>query len=147
MLKNLFLFFVLLFSLNLTLIAQNTNTLVLPKPIPVLPPGNIKLLEGYTHIRKRGIDTSVGEISKPNGLIIHYDNGALAGRAAGYYCGNNQCLWYKHQQTNGKDVWIGLTKESQIVATFPEEYANFFRANQIAGRYCRFSVNDFNLRQ
>ena len=126
MLKNLSLLFIVLFSLILTVVAQNTKTLVLPKPAPDPPPGNIQLLEGYTHIRKRGIDTSVGEISKPNGLTISYDNGQLAGRAAGYYCGNGQCIWYKRQQTNGKDVWIGLTKDNQIIATFPDDYANFF---------------------
>lgn len=126
MLKNLFLLFSLSMSLTIPIFAQNTKTSVIPKPTPEPPPGNIKLLENYTHIKKRGIDTSVGEISKPNGLTIRYDNGFLAGRAAGYYCGNGQCNWYKNQKINGKDVWIGLTKEGMIIATFPEDNANFF---------------------
>jgi hypothetical protein len=126
MLKKLILLFGLLIVLNFSVFAQNTKTLVLPKPTPEPPPGNIKLLEGYTHIKKRGIDTSVGEISKSGGLTIRYDIGTLAGRAAGYNCGEGQCLWYKKQIINGRDVWIGLTKKGLIVATFPEIYVNFF---------------------
>jgi hypothetical protein len=131
MFKNLFLLISLSISLIIPIFAQNTKTLVLPKSTPEPPPGNIKLLENYTHIKKRGIDTSVGEISKLNGLTIRYDNGNLAGRAAGYYCGNGQCNWYKSQKINGKDVWIGLTKEGMIIATFPEDYANFFAQTKL----------------
>lgn len=109
--------------LMFSVFAQNTKN---PVPLNAPAPGNIKLLEGYRHVRKRGIDTSVGEISKPGGITIRYDNGLLAGRVAGSYCGNGQCLWYKRQQVNGKDLWIGLTKDGRILATFPEDYANFY---------------------
>jgi len=119
-------FFAVAFTITLTFpaISQNTKTLVLPKPDA--PPGNIQLLENYAHVKKRGIDTSVGEISKSGGMTIHYDNGVLAGRMAGYYCGTGQCLWYKQQKINGRDVWVGLTKGGTVVATFPEIYVNFY---------------------
>lgn len=126
MLNNLFVLFGFLIFLTFPVFAQNTKTFVFPTPTPVPPPGNIKLLEGYTHIKKQGIDTSVGEISKLNGITIRYDNGHLAGRVAGRYCGSGNCLWYKQQKINGRTVWIGLTKDERILATFPEIYVNFY---------------------
>jgi hypothetical protein len=126
MLRKSFLLFGLLIGLTFSSLAQNTKIFVFPTPTPVPPPGNIKLLEGYTHTKRQGIDTSVGEIGKPDGIVIRYDNGALAGRVAGRYCGSGKCLWYKKQVVNGLDIWIGLTNDGKIVATFPEKYANFY---------------------
>ena len=69
-------------------------------PMPDLPPGNISLLPDYVHVKKRGIDTAIGEISKSKGLTIQYDNGFLAGNYAwGRYGGLGERLaWYKEQQ-------------------------------------------------
>lgn len=107
-------------------LAQSFYTFAQSNQAPSPPPGNIKLLQGYVHIKKRGIDTSVGEISKPGGLTIQYDNGALAGRVAGYHCGRGECVWYKKQRVYGRDLWIGQTSKGTIFATFPEIYVNFY---------------------
>ena len=89
--------------------AQNTKTLILPKPAvapPDPPPDNITLLDGYIHIKNQGYDTSVGEISKPHGMTIRYDIGPLAGQSA-RKCGRKDlCHWYKAQQINGREVWL-----------------------------------------
>jgi hypothetical protein len=67
-----------------------------------------------------------GEISKPNGMVIRYDIGRMAGLFAGR-CGTlYECQWYKGQKINGREVWLSLTKDGRIFATFPKEYANFF---------------------
>lgn len=39
----------------------------------------ITMPEGYRHVEKRGIDSSVGEIITPSGISIGYDLGQLAG--------------------------------------------------------------------
>lgn len=120
----LLIFFVITMTFSVS--AQNTKNLILPKPTPDPPPGNIELFDGYTHTRKQGYDSSVGEISKPNGITIHYDIGQMAGRFAGRCRITNDCLWYKGQKINGREVWISLTKAGHITATFPKEYANFW---------------------
>lgn len=124
MLKRIPLIIVFVLAATLPALAQATKTLTLPKPTPPPPPGNIQLLDGYTHKVLQGVDTSVGEISKPGGMTIHYDNGRLAGFYA-RKCGEGGCLWYKRQLINGREVWLSLSKEGRIVATFPKEHANF----------------------
>ena len=126
--KTLFLVF-LVIALTFSVSAQNRKTLILPKspqPLPDPPPGNIQLLDGYTHVRKQGYDTSVGEIRKFDGMMIHYDNGRLAGIMASKCWAKNACLWYKAQKLGDREVYLGLTKEGQIIATFPKEFANFY---------------------
>jgi hypothetical protein len=129
MLKTISLLLFLVSTLTLSALGQNTKTLTLPKPTPTPsapPPGNIQLLSGYTHTRLQGTDTSVGEISKPDGMTIQYDNGRLAGLYARGCWSKDACLWYKSQKINGREVWLGLTKEGRIIATFPKEFANFY---------------------
>ena len=129
MMKKIFLLTFFLIALAFSASAQNTKTLILPKPTPTPsdpPPGNIELFDGYTHIRRQGIDSSVGEISKPNGITIRYDIGRMAGLFAGRCMATNECLWYKGQKINGREVWLSLTKDGRIYATFPKEYANFW---------------------
>jgi hypothetical protein len=41
------------------------------------PPFRIRLLPGYHHKTLQGIDTTVGQISKPHALLIEYDLGNL----------------------------------------------------------------------
>ena len=129
MMKKTFLLSFFLILLAFSASGQNTKTLVLPKPTPTPvapPPGDIELFDGYTHTPKRGIDSRVGEISKPDGITIRYDIGRMAGLFAGRCMANNECLWYKGQKINGRDVWLSLTKEGRVYATFPKEYANFW---------------------
>jgi hypothetical protein len=86
----------------------------------------MRLLEGYTHTPSQGIDTAVGRISKPGGMTIEYDNGAMAGQYARKCSSKSACLWFKRQWVGGREVWLGMTKEGEIIATFPKSSANFF---------------------
>lgn len=129
MIKKIFLLTFLVVTLTLAASAQATKTLTLPKPTPSpaeLPPGNIELLYGYTHTRRQGIDSRVGDISKPDGMTIRYDIGAMAGVNPDRCTYKNECLWYKRQIINGREVWLGLSKEGRAFATFPKENANFY---------------------
>ena len=129
MMKKIFLLVFFIIGMVFSASAQNTKTLILPKSTPMPkdpPPGNIELFDGYTHIRKEGIDSRIGEISQPNGITIHYDIGQMAGLFAGSCRATNDCLWYKAQKINGREVWISLTKTGLLAATFPKEYANFW---------------------
>ena len=129
MIKKIFLLTFLMIILTLAASAQTSKILTLPKPTPIpseLPPGNIELLDGYIHTRRRGIDSRVGDISKPDGLTIRYDIGLMAGVNPDKCAYKNECLWYKRQIINGKEVWLGLSKEERIFATFPKENANFY---------------------
>ncbi len=129
--KKILLLIFFVAALTFCVSAQTTKTLILPRPTPTSPvptPGNIELIENYTHTKRRGIDASVGEISKLDGLTISYLIGSNAEFAASRACGqkNSDCLWYKRQIIKGREVWLGLTKEGQLIATFPENRANFY---------------------
>jgi hypothetical protein len=41
------------------------------------------------------------------------------------------CQWFKRQVV-GREVWLGLTKEGQIIATFPNDSANFYAQTRSA---------------
>lgn len=124
---------------NLFLIAfavagiSQTEMPVIPTVTPtsvnnfVPPPGDMQLLPGYVHVRKRGIDTSVGDISKPSGLTIRYDNGFLASNQAWMHFRflGEKFDWYKEQKVNGLTLYLTRGKDGSIVATFPETCANF----------------------
>lgn len=120
------LLFVLLFCLfAFSVSAQDKQTKNQPKPSP--PPGRIKLLDGYTHFREQGIDTSVGRIKKEGGLDIAYDIGHLAGEYTNTCVRDkNNCVWFKEQKLELEVVKIALTKDGEIIATFPKTTANFF---------------------
>jgi len=103
--------------------AQDKKTRNLPKLSP--PPGGIKLLDGYVHIKEQGIDTWFGRIKKEGGLNITYDIGRLAGEYVILCLRDRTCAWYKEQQLKGGLVKIALTKDGRIIATFPKTTANF----------------------
>ncbi len=90
------------------------------------PPGNIRLLEGYVHTPRLGIDSTIGDIGKNGGLLIRYDIGEMSGFYTDYCNIQNACQWSKKQIIKGREVRIALTAENRIIATFPEDYANFF---------------------
>lgn len=120
----IFLVLFLMFSGN-----AQTNNRTLPEstsPTSEPPPGDIELLYGYSHIRHRSIDSRGGEITKSGGMTINYDIGIMAGLFAGRCAPRNECQWYKGQKINGREVWLSLTKDGRIFATFPKEYANFY---------------------
>lgn len=126
MLKKIFVVALFQIALTFSALAQDTKTLVSPKPTPDPPPGNIQLLENYLHIKAEAIDTEQGEISKPEGMKIYYQNGDVAGDHADNWCGKGECVWYKVQKINGCEVRLGLTKEGKVVARFPKDFANFY---------------------
>ncbi len=121
--KKKLLLFVLLFSLSiLSASAQDRKLNRLPKSPP---PGGIKLLAGYVHMKERGIDTWVGRIKKEGGLDILYDIGPLAGEYVNRCLRDQSCVWYKEQQLKGGLVKIALASDGRIIATFPKTTANF----------------------
>lgn len=126
---------VLISSLSFCVYSQ-TPTSKLPNDPPQIPkssdppPGGMTLLPGYTHTKKRGIDTAVGEISEPGGLTIRYDNGFLAGNVAwrmnGELPGRNvKVIWYQEQLVNGLHLYLIKGEDHSIYATFPETCSNF----------------------
>ncbi len=131
-----FIFFVILaFAFTTAIFAQDSNAArdsrILGSHIPIRvprnpPPGNIRLLEGYTHTPRLGIDSTIGDISKNGGLLIHYDIGELSGFYTDYCSIQNACQWTKKQSINGREVRIALTAQNRLIATFPQDYANFY---------------------
>ena len=89
-------------------------------------PGGMKLLPGYEHVPGCGIDTAAGDIKKEGGLTIGYDIGSLAGNAAMQYTDPKVSEWVKTEWINGYLVYIVLTKEKFLVASFNKAGANFF---------------------
>lgn len=115
-------------SVSYSFAQTKTITLPSPNPLPVsLPPGNIKLLPGYTHERKQGIDSRVGEISKTEGITIRYDIGRMAGNYIDsvYPREKQNLVWIKNQKINNHDLTIILLKDGSIYATFTDVTANF----------------------
>lgn len=128
--KKFYLLIIVVVALTLSSSAQDGKINTLPKPTPTPttpPPGNIELLSGYAHTPGKGIDSRVGAISKPDGLIIRYDIGRMAGEYT-RKCSEvkDACLWYKSQKIGDREFHLALTKEGKIIATFPQESANFF---------------------
>jgi hypothetical protein len=113
------------------------------------PPGNIKLLPGYVHEARRGIDSRVGIIYKKDGLSIGYDIGRMAGVYAEEYFPENferlrkqthlnpdaiereihlyqdKVEWRQRQKLNGDEVMIVYLKDSTLLASFVNSTANF----------------------
>lgn len=118
----------MIFVLSISHSFAQTKTLILPRPVPSSAPGNIKLLSGYIHERKKGIDTAVGIISKKNGLEIRYDIGLLAGNITENKIADNknEAVWYKRQLVNNDYLSIAYFKDGQITASYYEASAIFF---------------------
>lgn len=114
---------IIIFVLSVSYSFAQTRTIVSPPT----PPGNIKLLPGYIHETKRGIDSRVGEINKKGGLTIRYDIGDMAGNyAESFYAREKQnVIWIKNQKINNQDTIIVLLKDGSIYATFTTLSANF----------------------
>lgn len=112
---------------------KTTKTFTYPTPTPknlsqsVQAPGNIQLLPDYVHIRKQGIDTAVGEISKSGGLVIRYDIGFLAGNYSAMLRNQNKenISLFKVQNLNGLTLYLSRIKNGKTAATFSETCANF----------------------
>lgn len=111
--------------------AQNTKTLILPKPTPEPtkidpPPGSMQLLDGYIHTKTRGFDTKTGEIKKADGMKITYDIGFLASNQAfRIFAREDSKSWLKIQKVNGMTLYLVGGEDNRLVATFPEPCAIF----------------------
>lgn len=99
-----------------------------PAPGQKPPPGNMSLLPGYEHQRLRGIDSEVGQISKKDGLIIRYDIGGMAGNMVVSASRETRAplVWSKVINVGGEDLRIVYFNDGKLIATFEQQYANFF---------------------
>jgi len=99
------------------------------------PPGGIKLLPGYSHTPRQGFDSIHGEISKKDGITIHYGIGRVrppGGIGIGGDFTNaveslpkEDVQWRKDQTVAGQPVQIALAKNNILYITFPKLGANF----------------------
>ena len=100
------------------------------------PPGKMALLPGYKHEPLRGIDSIVGKISKPKGLVIQYEIGRVvkAGqpRLGGDFTDQAKAIaeaerqWYKEQTLGGQTIHLTLTKKDGLLVSYPDSGINFY---------------------
>ena len=95
----------------------------------------MRLLPDYRLQPLQGIDSLVGQISKPNGLTIRYEIGRIpqAGRVGmgGDFSDRPLLIpaarreWYKEQTIGGEPVHVAYTKEKQLLVSYPNRGINF----------------------
>lgn len=124
------------------------------EPAPVTPsvanpPGNMRLLAGYTYVRRRGIDSHVGSIVGEGEFTINHDIGGMASNYSREYFPDHfeqlrkqthlnkdaieshiryleqQVSWQVRQQVNGDDLMIVYFKDGKLIASFDHSTANF----------------------
>lgn len=124
------------------------------EPAPVTPtvanpPGNMRLLAGYTYVRWKGIDSHVGSIVGEGGFEINHDIGGMASNYSREYFPDHfaqlrkqthlnkdaieshirylqeQVSWQVRQQVNGDDLMIVYFKDGKLIASFDRSTANF----------------------
>ncbi|MCE9567133.1 MAG: hypothetical protein K8U57_34455 [Planctomycetes bacterium] len=91
--------------------------------VALTPTMSIQLLPGYTHEKKKGADSLVGEIAKKDGLTITYDIGKFGAQTL-----ENE-LWHKEQTLLGKKVKIVYSKQKEllvVVGVGEKVYASFY---------------------
>ncbi len=99
------------------------------------PPGDLKLLDSYTHKKLQGFDSLPGVISKPGGLQIYYEIGAIPKPGAPQFGSQftdkakntpaKQRQWYKEQIIAGQPVHLAYTNTGVLIASFPKSGINF----------------------
>ncbi len=91
--------------------------------------GGIKLLPGYKHEPLQGIDSVVGRIVGPKGLVIHYEIGRIprGGFAFGGMFVNaakrvpkQQLRLYREHQVQGHPVHVAYLKNGTLIVTYPK---------------------------
>ena len=87
-----------------------------PKDAAPLP-GSIRLLDGYRHQPRQGIDSQWGSFRKEGGLEISYDIGGLAGNYAAHTKLEDR-VWAMSQVVNGRPVEIVKAKDGWVFVTF-----------------------------
>jgi hypothetical protein len=80
-------------------------------------PGAIRLLDGYRHEPRQGIDSTWGSFRKEGGLEIYYDIGGLAGNYVAHI-GPQERVWGISQVVNGRAVEIVKAKDGRVVVSF-----------------------------
>jgi hypothetical protein len=112
-------------------------------------PGNIRLLPGYVHERRRGKDSSPGVIAKVGGLSISYDIGEMAANYAIKYFPehferlrrrnhlnsdanerdirvlSDQVLWRQSRSMKGDELMLVQLKDNKLIGSFAKASANF----------------------
>lgn len=97
--------------------------------------GGMNLLPGYEYRPIQGIDSIVGEISKPNGLTISFEKGLVYAsgepRTGGAFLDRPQKLknsrqirWYREQIVNGQPVHLAYRNDDWLLVSFPQEGMN-----------------------
>jgi hypothetical protein len=95
--------------------------------------GSIGLLPGYSIQHRYGSDTYIGTISRPDGLRIGIDIGALAGLGANP-AEPEKHKWVYEQKVRGHTVFVGMRasgeseEETMLCVTFPQGVVNFYAA-------------------
>lgn len=87
------------------------------------PTMSIQLLPGYTHQKKKGRDSVVGEIVSKDGITITYDIGKFGPTTLG-----NE-LWHKEQTLLGTKVKIVFSKQKELLVVVnagEKVYASFY---------------------
>ena len=84
--------------------------------------GTIEVPNGFHHQRTGTKDSERGVITSPQGLTLNYDIGRMAGTHM--YSGlQKDCLWYREQFINGRDVISGIINrdgKKQLIITIRE---------------------------
>ncbi len=98
-------------------------------------PGRLQLLPGYQHVRLQGIDSIVGEIVKPDGLRISYEQGMLPKpgqpevggmfRDGAKHMPKAKRLWYREQTVQGQRVHLAMRNDEWLIVSFPQAGMNF----------------------
>ena len=112
-------------------------------------PGNIRLLPGYVHERRRGKDSSPGVIARAGALSIGYDIGRMAANYAIKYFPedyerllrrnrlnedsikrdlqyqNERVRWRQRQKLNGDELMLVQLKDDKVIGSFAKANANF----------------------
>jgi hypothetical protein len=96
--------------------------------------GGMQLLPGYKHQPLQGFDSVVGKISKPNGLEISYEIGAIP-KPGGLSLGGqfsdrprltpqDQRRWYQEQTVAGQKVHLVYRNDNYLLVSFPKQGMN-----------------------
>ncbi len=106
---------------------SQTKTLVLPKPTPIPPPGNIQLLDNYVHEKRQTIDTSEGSFVRSDGFKINYWNGSHVTDLAANAIGNEKekIVWDKQLIHFDDIVSLVYFKDGRLIASIHNSRANF----------------------
>ncbi|HEX6279740.1 MAG TPA: hypothetical protein VFZ49_06940 [Pyrinomonadaceae bacterium] len=118
-------------------------------PAGVNPPGNMRLLAGYTYVRRQGKDSHVGSIIGEGGLTINHDIGRMAANYSRKYFPEyfeqlrkryrnpdesveaeirsleEKVSWRVNHEINDDDLMIAYLKDTTVIASFDRSSANF----------------------